>query len=339
MTLSIAGIGMVSPAGITARDHVFFTRAGVLTPAPSPFLDAQGQRVDVRYCPWIGARVGVGERLIRMAQIAVHEAASAFEETNPDERIPLLLCTSAPRPGLSKANVDALADALGQRLRSRVSHRFQGEAGVFAALHEAEGMLAARHDTRAVMVVGVDSYVSVEALTEMVRRPASYWSDEVAERSEGAAALLLTAHPAPHGAARPPATLHSVALASAAANDDNDAVVDGAGLTTAIRALRAPAPIGLALGQERIDELRRREWHLASARTQGRFLADCALETLERHLGRVGAASGAMSLAYGVALSTHQAVANRALRQAPFLAWAISRDGMRGAAVAQGTTR
>lgn len=335
MTLSIAGIGMVSPAGVTARDHVFFTRAsGVLAPAPSPFLNAAGERVEVRYCPWIGARARASERLSHMALAAIEEALAPFEEANPGERIPLLLCTAAPRPGLSKADVDAVAGAARERLRAPIERRFEGEAGAFAALNEAEELLATRRETRAVLVLGADSHVALDAVIEHVRRPPSYWSDDVPEPSEGAAALLLTAHPAPRGSAL--ATFHGAALATGAATDDNDLVVDGAALTAALRSLRSPGPIGLALGQEHVDEMRRREWSLASARNQGRFRGDCALETIEKHVGRVGAASGAMSLAFGVALAIHEAVANAELRRAPFLAWAISRDGTRGAAVAQG---
>ena len=35
---AIVGIGAVSPVGLTAEEHVFFARAGLMTHPPSPFV-------------------------------------------------------------------------------------------------------------------------------------------------------------------------------------------------------------------------------------------------------------------------------------------------------------
>src|SRR5512145_2542850 len=73
--LSVLGMGLVSPYGITPRDHAFFVR-GRLSPAmPLPFVDAQGDPVAANYCRWFGAKLGVDERMERLALTALAGAA------------------------------------------------------------------------------------------------------------------------------------------------------------------------------------------------------------------------------------------------------------------------
>ncbi len=287
------------------------------------------------YCPWIGARLGLGPRLLRMVEIALHGALAPLEAAFPGEIIPAFVCTAAPRPGLVEADRIAVERAVQTRARAREIHRCTGAASVFTAILDASALLE-RGDARAVLVIAVDSYVCEAALAAHVERPPSPWSDDVPPLSEAAVALVLAR---PTDALRlggSLGTLHGTATFASESTDDNDALVDGTALTAAIGALPAAGPVALVVGQERVDTLRRREWHLASARRVDRLSTACVVETPERDLGRIGAASGAMSLAYGFAAARHGISANVGARAAPFLAWAISRDGTRGIALARG---
>jgi hypothetical protein len=118
-------------------------------------------------------------------------------------------------------------------------------------------------------------------------------------------------------------------------NDDDEVSVDGVAMTALLRGL--PAGVTqLVVGQSYVDDLRTRDFQLASARVARRFAGDVTNETLERSTGRLGAAAGVAQLAYGVAVVRHGTL--RGLRpDATFLAWAISRDGLRGAALVEGT--
>lgn len=120
------------------------------------------------------------------------------------------------------------------------------------------------------------------------------------------------------------------------ANDDNDEPVDGVAMTAALTSLPKVGEVGLVFGQGRLDGLRRLDWHCAVARHARRFARETRFVTLEQHVGRVGAASGAMSLAYGLALLRHRSDDTGAFAGHPFFSWAISRDGKRGVAIAKG---
>lgn len=327
MRLALAGLGMVSPAGMTPSDHVFFVRAGVVPPTPSPFLNAEGEPIEVRYCPWIGARASVASRIARMTQVAVFEAMSSWEAKS---KIAVLLCMARPRPGLQTEHA-AIGAAVAKQAQAADVTQCWGEAGTFAGLRKAEELLNNRAGPSAILIVAADSFISTEAITHSVLHPPSPWNEPPRPLSEAAAAVLLTAPPL---ARRPLGFVHGAAIAAGTSNDENDDVVDGLAMTTAVKAIPG-AGIARALGQERVDALRWREWNIAAARLAARFKPEASFETLERGIGRFGAASGLMSLAYGIAAARHGAIPTEA-REAPFLAWAISPDGTRGVALAQG---
>jgi len=331
MRLAIVGMGMVSPAGMTPRDHVFFIRAGVVPPTPSPFVAASGEPIEVRYCPWIGARASVESRLARMTQIAIFEAMSGWEASDP--KIAVLLCMARPRPGLQTEHA-AISSAVAKQAHATDVVQCWGDAGAFAALRKAEELLSDRNGPLGVLIVAADTLISTEAIAQRVLHPPSPWNEPARPASEAAAAVLVTSS-AGVTRTRPVGFVHGAAIAAGTSNDDNDDVVDGTAMTTAVHSIPGVAGIARALGQERLDALRWREWNIAAARLASRFTSDVSFETLEREVGRLGAASGLMSLAYGFAVAQHAAIPIAA-REAPFLAWAISPDGTRGVALAQG---
>ena len=192
------------------------------------------------------------------------------------------------------------------------------------------------HVREVAVVLGVDSFVSLASLTEQLQRPPHHWSDAVKVFSEAAGAVLLLPQPKAQALRLELAQIHGAQIAASPSHDDNDEIVDGAAMTQVLRSLPAVGPIAHAYGQERVEPLRRNAWNLAAARTVQRFAEEQHFETVERELGRIGAAAGAFNLAYAAALVSHQATEVGIAATAPFVAWAVSRDGTRGAAIGTG---
>jgi hypothetical protein len=92
--------------------------------------------------------------------------------------------------------------------------------------------------------------------------------------------------------------------------------------------------VGFVFGPDRVDSLRKLEWHAASARNGARFDPACAMLTPETEMGRVGAAAGLVNLVQGLAMLRHGTVLREIIPPASrtACAWAISPDGTRGIA-------
>lgn len=337
MKLAVVGLGLVSPAGLTSTENVFFVRAGGPPPRPSPFMLASGDPAPVAFCPWIGARAPLGERLGRLAVAALYEATLPLDDGRALDlgQAPLFVCTSGPRPGLGdadRAGVEALA---ARRLGGAAPTRLEGEASAFAALSLA-GDLLAGGAARAAVVLAVDSFVSAARLADRLARAPSPYAERPLTPAEGAAALVVMDPAAAEELGVP--AIGRVLFAGTAqgtSTDDDDEIVDGAALTRLLRAAPASAPIGAAFGQLEVDALRQTEWLLAAARAASRLDPEHESRCLEGEIGAVGAASGAMSLAYALALLRHGAARSERAARAPFAAWAVSRDGARGLALAE----
>jgi len=334
MNLVIVGTGMVSPAGLTPRMNACVLWAGAVPQTASPFVGPNGDPVQVTYCRWLGARLGVGERMSAMARTALDDALRPVRAAGLREAMPLVFCSPANHPGLD-ANEDAkLASGLVEAAGARDVRRCYGAAGFFTALTMAEELLSG--GAPAVAAVAVDSYVGVDALASVVENPASPWGGAPPPPAEGAAALVL-ATPFEARRRRLPALarIHSVGAAMGVSNDENDVPVDGDAMTGLLRQLprlRAPAP--WAFGPFSVDALRQAEWQLAVARNPDRLHPEYEMRSIETELGAVGAAAGAMNLVYGLAAVRHWATEAPATPADPFLVWAVSPDGTRGLAAA-----
>jgi hypothetical protein len=333
MTAAVVGYGMVSPGGLTPRDHAFFVFSGVLTPPPSPFVTADDRAVDVWYCPWLGASMPVHERLVALAEAALRDALAPLQGDLQGASAALVLCAGPPRPGLSKEDITRLSEALVARAGCSLALSSAGDAGVFAALSRCMELLD-KGSARVAVIVAVDSFISLEAAEERVRFPPSYWSVEAPAPSEAAAAVALMAPDAARrGGLEILGTIRRCASMLGASNDENDAPVDGAAMAAALRSLPSDEAVGFVFGQDRVDSLRKMEWHLASARNAGRFDRACAMWTPEAEIGRVGAAAGLVNLVQGLAMLRHRtALREAAPASRTACAWAISPDGTRGLA-------
>jgi 3-oxoacyl-(acyl-carrier-protein) synthase len=331
---AIVGLGMVTPLGVTSEEHVFFIRAGEPPPLPSPFTTASGETLRVAYCPFIGAREAMGPRCVAMATAALDEALG------PLERLPkgalLFVVTPDDRPGFSSADRAFIERVLLRRTGASAVVASRGAAGAFTALGEMATRLATQEAEVAVLCA-VDSFIHVDALAEFLARGRHPWQPAVETPAEGAAVIVLGSPAfiaARVGGAASIGTLRGVASEIGASHDDNDLAVDGTAMTQALRRLPFAGPVGTVAGQLNVDPLRSAEWSYALARNADRFQSEHASVSIEDDVGHLGAAAGAMSMAYAIALRRHGATRASGAPGHPVMAWAISRDGTRGVGLA-----
>jgi hypothetical protein len=304
-----------------------------LPPWPSPFLSAEDEPLPVGRCPTVPLELPIAERMVQVARLALEEAMLATFEARGRSRTRAVVCVSGPRPGLTKEDVQAVERGVSAQVPGTRAETRAGAAAIFDVLREADGTIQ-RGDVQALAIVAVDSYVSVEALAESVQSPPSPWRAAPPIPSEAAAALLVMTPAHARRTGQPVlATIEYAATAPGTATDDNDEPVDGGAMAALLWQARTKEPILSAFGQHAVDSLRAHEWDLAKARNSKRFDEMCAFVCPEKAIGNVGAAAGAVNLAYGIAALRHDTLRDPRTRRAPFAAWAISRDGLRGLAI------
>jgi hypothetical protein len=330
MSLAIVGTGLVSPAGLTPRANACVLWAGAVPVSASPFVRDDGEPVPVCYCPWLGARMSVADRVLAMGRAAVEDAVRPLRSAPRETAIPLLLCMPETRGGLAPTDRARIATALAEVSAAREARTLGGAASFFAALREAEALLDA--DATAVAVGAVDSYIGEEPLTEHVANPSSPWGATPPPAAEGAAALVvMKAAEARRLGLKPVGTIHFADTAIGQPNDDNDLPADGEAMGSLLRRLpRRHVPAPLVFGQFTTDSLRHAEWQLAVARNPERVHPEYEMRSFEGELGLVGAAVGGMNLVYGLAVAHHRTTDMGVGDHDPLLAWAVSRDGERG---------
>jgi hypothetical protein len=355
----IVGCGLVSPLGLSVTEHAFYFCASVGAPPPPAFETADGERVEARHCGFLGALGGgagqafgrpgslsaplsVAERLSRLSEIAAHQALHRWQAAGGAGQAALAFVAPC-RAGVPATAVAEARSTVARLCRAPLAQTFSDAAGAFAALEEARGWLAADR-AQAVLILGVDSFVCPEALAEDLERAESPFCPRRPPPSEGAAAVLLVRAEQARALGLAGARVHASGTAIGRGNDEDDAILDGAAMTALLRALPARR-IDLVVGQEKVDDLRARDWYLARARAGSRapisaargaspirFADDVEAVTLEDETGRLGAAAGVASLAFGAGALEHR-IFRDLPSEACLLAWAISRDGTRGVAL------
>jgi hypothetical protein len=326
MNRAIVGTGLVSPAGLRSEQHVFLLRASGHPRWPSPFVGPDGSPLAVGYCPWIGAHEPKVARLRLMLDAAIAEALEPL--ANAREPVALIVCWGEH---VDPAERDALERSIGKAVGARSIERFAGAASFCRALLAADLRLG--EGARAALVLAADSLVDLATVS--AERPPTPWEAEAPFPAEGAAALLVTTPAfAEERRLEVLGTLLGAATLPSPSNDDNQEIVDGNAMTGVLRQLPTGPAIQLVAGQFGVDELRSVEWNIAAARNAPRFEPRHALYGLEAEVGRTGAAAGLMSLAYALAVLRHQATPRPLAAKGPLVAWAVSRDGTRGACLA-----
>ncbi|APR87915.1 hypothetical protein A7982_13264 [Minicystis rosea] len=275
----------------------------------------------------------MSDRMLELARHALEDALRPLRAARAAPVLELHLCMPQQRAGLTPEDRARLETRVRGVAGAKAVTTFTGATGVFDALKHAQVRLDA-DAVAAVAIVAVDSYVGEDALAEHVENPPSPWANTSPPPAEGAAALLVTTSA---GAERlglaTQGTIHHAATAPGRATDDNDLPADGEAMASLLRTLpplAAPAP--LVFGQASTDTLRYAEWQIAVARHPSRVHHEYEMRSFEAELGLVGDAAGAMNLAYGLAVTRHRTSGMDLATGVPFLAWAISRDGMRGVA-------
>lgn len=335
MTLAVVGLGLVSPLGRTPSDHVFFARIGGVRPRATPFRTASGDPFDIAFAPWIGARAPLAERWLHLAESAASDALAPLEGTPARRALHAIVCLPAPPAGAPDP-LEGAFRALISALSPAEAARCEGAAGVFAALADATDRIRTGR-APAVLVVSADSLIDPTLLCGRAAAPRSPWAQVPLRPGEGAAAVLLVDPQRARSAGwEELGRVLGAAVAKGGAHDDNDEPADGVALTSALRSLPWGAPARAVYGQVNTDDLRRDEWACAVARCTDWFDMEHESVTLEEHTGETGAAAGAMALAFGLAAAHHRTTRAPGAARAPFVAWALSRDGLRGAALAQG---
>lgn len=333
MSLAIVGVGIVSPLGLTVREHVFFARANVPPPAPSPFVTQEGERLRVLYCPWLGARDDSPARLGELAMPALEEAWAPLADLASGVEVKLAVIT--PHLGEGEAAPGGLSD-LTRRLAARVGARdvehASGDAAAFGVFERAAVSLGSGRPVLLV-VVAVDSMINLARLTALVAKGPSPFAREPPPPSEGAACVVVTSAAfARRLGIEIIGRIERSATASAPSRDDNDEPTDGAAMTSVIGQIAGEESLGLVYGQSTVDDFRNQEWAFASARHAPRFGPAAEFLSVEDWAGRVGAAAGMMNVVFGLGALDHEATP---WSQTPrsIVAWALSPDGLRGAAL------
>ncbi len=322
----IVGTGLVSPFGLGVLEHAFYTRASVAAPPPAAFETNEGERLEVLHCGFLGAKTPPAERLSRLAEIAAHQALAPWEASHGPSGVALAFVAPL-RAGIDRTAISHARDRIAHRAKATTVQVWSGAAGAFSALAQARVWLDGG-EIPAVLVVAVDSHISVEALSDFFERQDSGFCPRTPPPAEGAAALLLTSQGRASMLGLEEATLLAAATAMGQGSDHDDVIQDGRALTTLIGSMPA-SRIDLVSGQELVDDLRTRDWCLAYARTAKKFADPPMLVTLEEEVGRLGAAAGIGAIAFGVGQLRHGVFPNLS-PGATLLAWAISPDGTRG---------
>lgn len=340
MDLSVIGLGLVSPAGLTPREHVFFLRAEANVATARAFVRQDGELVDCVHCPWLDPRLPLPDRLSVLAGRALGTALGPVAAMMPGVRLPLVLVHARPWEALGDADAQAVEAALVARYPVECRARALGETGMFEGLVHAARWLGAPSTPdaaapAAVAIVAVDSFVSGEVLGRRLEEP-DPWSRSPADLSEAAAAIVVTRR----GAERVPllGRIVHAGVEQGPGRDEDEEIVDGQAMTKHLRALGGYGRITHSFGQGGVDSLRATEWRYATSRNHGLVDPSCVELCLEDEIGRVGAAAGGANLVFALGSALHGALedAPPAPRPGALVSWAVSRDGVRGLAVAKG---
>jgi hypothetical protein len=329
----VAGVGMATLGGITARQTLHAVLGEGATPPPTPFRKVtvhpdDDVHVHVLYCPWLGAWAAIQDRLSSLAMLAADEALQ-IPTLDGTQRfsgtLGLVVVLPTARDDLCAADLAVVTSSLSDELGPRTVATFEGDAGLFPALHAADDLLASRA-CDAVVLVAADSLVTLAQARQRVAAPPSFWRPAEPLPSEAGAALLLMRAADARANRVAMATIRSSETRVGTSNEANEEIVDGLPMTALLSAVRTLGPFRQVFGQETSSPLRRHEWAMGLARNLGVLEDGAPITNLEDTLGRIGAAAAPASLAVAVLAAWEGALEP----PGPALVWAVGDDGTRG---------
>ena len=304
----ILGVGARGPLGLNALQIAMCARAGKIEPRRTRFTDKYGNSIGAVRARYLPDDLHGYDRLVALAVPALIEAARALEGSAFAAPWPLFLALPEPGrpdddPRFGPEMIAELARRSGlpidveRSLVIRSGHAGGGLSLELAALRIAEG-----GRPQAYLVGGVDSYYQKDVLAWLdveCRLHAGTAGNGIIP-SEGAAFAVLAAGSGEGGSGR------AIARITAAFSGREDTVGTAApNLATAItRAVRDAAttagggPIGWVLTDVNGERHRISEFSKVEIRSKDLFQEGFHHEALAEELGDVGAASGALLLAW-----------------------------------------
>lgn len=328
--LSVRSTAMVSSVGSSALECSASVRAGIARVADTAVMSRGRAPLRMALVPDDAlpalalvddaARPTRHRRILRLAHAAIVEACDAVGA----RAVSMVIATSidADHAALLLDDLETLAGGRLDRATSR--HLHGGAAGAFAALVEASRRIE-QGVADAVLVVGADSHLDLVRL-DALQRSRRILVDEVMDGfipGEGAAAVLVSGERS--GAV---ATIARSGLTEDPFRVEGDAPLRGDGLTAALHEalVEAGEPVTDVWAGLDGASWTAREWGLGARRIHRSLAHDLRVHHPVESFGAPGAALGAMLVVLAaVGLQ-------RGTLRGPCLAWALSDDGLRGAA-------
>ncbi|MGE0328264.1 MAG: hypothetical protein AB7K71_26190 [Polyangiaceae bacterium] len=197
VSLSVSGLGLVTTAGSNLLESMFFAEASVEPGVPTPFFkpaELEGddpEPIQINRCAWLEAELPLAERCARMAERAAREALEPLFTSQDEPVCPeLWLVLPCPRGDFDERTAATIVNALWERLAPSNVRPVYGEAATMAALKEIH--TAIKGGAAAALLLGVDSFFSVESAEREVAHPVSPWEPLPPLKAEAAAAVLFT---------------------------------------------------------------------------------------------------------------------------------------------------
>lgn len=294
--LDIVATGMVTAVGLDAPSSCAALRARLDGFKETPYADGEGEWL--LGAPVSMPRKWIGQkRMIHMAAAAINEICTAMPKER--ERTPMLLCLPEPsRPGSPVKDGSLFLRSVCATLEMDIDPRSRiiahGRPSGLVALEQARRLLD-DGGTSAVIVAGVDSYLTPEAIGFYLasRRLLATNNPNGFIPGEAAAAFLCTR--AGHGFKL---KLHGLGLAreNAFIYNEADVPLRGDGMTTAYRYALGEAGIEMnQLGFRISDLIGEQYWFKQTALASLRLVRGAHgfqdLWSLGESLGNIGAAA------------------------------------------------
>lgn len=343
--LWIHGLGVTSPLGDTAATTAAAVRAGVSRRRESAFINGNGDPMITAevpesalppLAPALAARADLPPRHRRMLRLATHALREATKDLAATDRVPLLLATPEPHPGLpAPAFTDTLLADLALQTGAplwleRSALAPPGRPGALVALTAAAALLR-DPAVDCVLVGGVDTYLDAGLLAQLdrERRVTAVGVRDGFAPGEGAAFVLLSGARERAGV-RARVTLSLPGLGHEPGHRHSDVPHRGDGLADAVReALRGRPPASVPTVHAGLNGEHdgARAWAVAALRSSEALAAGLRVEHPADCLGDAGAAMAPTAVALAAI-----ALEQRTL-SAPILLWCAADGPLRAATI------
>lgn len=298
----VLSVGASTPLGLDARQTALLLRAKKMVPSRAPLRDRHGHSIGTIRSRRLPEDLFGRDRLIALAIPALREAIAGMDLHGP---MGLVLAVPERRGNAAPLGPDfatTLAEAVGIELDPRRTALYPiGHAGFAVALERALQLLerpARGEGTPTILVGGVDTYYDPAVLEglDLARRLHGLHAFDGFLPSEAAAFAVL----APAGSAGARCLVRDVAVgAEAPVTPDEPSI--GVAATRLVRRVAGSfaGRVPWVLSDVNNEHHRVQEWGFVTIRNPDSLQPGKTIETrTAEELGDVGAATGAVQLAY-----------------------------------------